>query len=66
LQAQQPPGPAVDFAEAPDESAEAAAVADWLSRQAANGVDYREMAVLFRINAQSPAIEQALADRKIP
>ena len=24
------------------------------------------MAVLFRINAQSPAIEQALADRKIP
>ena len=66
LQAQQPPGPAVDFAEAPDEAAEAAGIADWLSRQAAAGVDYREMAVLYRINAQSPAIEQALADRKIP
>ena len=24
------------------------------------------MAVLFRINAQSPAIEQALADRQVP
>ena len=35
-------------------------------RQAAAGVAYREMAVLFRINAQSPAIEQALADRGIP
>ena len=30
------------------------------------GVDFRDMAVLFRINAQSPSIEQALADRKIP
>ena len=66
LQAQQPPGPAVEFAEASDEAAEAAGIADWLSRQAAAGVDYREMAVLFRINAQSPPVEQALADRKIP
>ena len=29
-------------------------------------MDFRDMAVLFRINAQSPAIEQALADRNIP
>ena len=66
LQAQLPPGPAVEFAEATDEAAEAAGIADWLARQSAGGVDYREMAVLYRINAQSPAIEQALADRKIP
>ncbi len=66
LQAQQPPGPAVEFAEATDEAAEASGIADWLSRQAAAGVDYREMAVLFRITAQSPPVEQALADRKIP
>ena len=66
LQAQQPAGPEVEFVESPDESAEAAGVADWLTKQAAAGVDFRGMAVLFRINAQSPPIEQALADRNIP
>jgi DNA helicase-2/ATP-dependent DNA helicase PcrA len=66
LQAQQPPGPEVELAEAPDEAAEAAGIADWLAQQAAAGVSYREMAVLFRINAQSPPLEQALADRGIP
>jgi len=66
LQAQQPPGPEVELVEAPDEAAEAAGITDWLARQAAAGVSYREMAVLFRINAQSPPVEQALADRGIP
>ena len=41
LQAQQPAGPEVEFAEAPDEPAEAAGIADWLSAQAAAGVAYR-------------------------
>nr|WP_239579083.1 ATP-dependent DNA helicase UvrD2 [Microlunatus panaciterrae] len=66
LQAQREPGPDVVFAEASDEAAEARAVADWLAGLAAQHVDYREMAVLFRINAQSPAYEAALADRGIP
>ncbi len=66
LQAQQPPGPEVEFLEAPDEASEAAGIGDWLARQASDGVQWRDMAVLFRINAQSPAIEQALADRHIP
>ena len=66
LQAQRPPGPEPVLREAPDEAAEAAVVADWLSGLAARGVDYREMAVLFRINAQSPVVEQALAERGIP
>jgi ATP-dependent DNA helicase UvrD/PcrA len=66
LQAQQPTGAEVEFVESPDEADEAAGVADWLSRQAAAGVDFRDMAVLFRINAQSPPIEQALAERNIP
>ncbi len=66
LQAQQPTGPEVELVEAPDEAAEAAGIADWLARQAAAGTSYREMAVLFRINAQSPPLEQALADRGIP
>ena len=66
LQAQQPSGPEVEFVESQDESAEAAGIGDWLAQQAKAGVDFREMAVLFRINAQSPSIEQALADRNIP
>jgi DNA helicase II / ATP-dependent DNA helicase PcrA len=66
LQAQRPAGPEVEFVEAQDESAEAAGVGGWLVQQANAGVDFRNMAVLFRINAQSPAIEQALADRNIP
>lgn len=66
LQAQQSAGPEVEFVESPDESGEAADLADWLAQQAAEGVAFRDMAVLFRINAQSPPIEQALADRNIP
>src|SRR4051794_32413144 len=66
LQAQQSAGPEVECVESPDESGEAADVADWLAQQAAEGVAFRDMAVLFRINAQSPPIEQALADRNIP
>ena len=66
LQAQRPPGPEPEFVQAPDEASEAAEVADWLVRLSATGVPYREMAVLFRINAQSPVVEQALAERGIP
>ncbi|HEV2928858.1 MAG TPA: ATP-dependent helicase, partial [Propionibacteriaceae bacterium] len=66
LQAQQPGGPEVELIEASDEAAEAAGIADWLARLADQGTSYREMTVLFRINAQSPSIEQALADRGIP
>ncbi|WP_231946311.1 ATP-dependent DNA helicase UvrD2 [Auraticoccus monumenti] len=66
LQAQRPPGPEPRFAVAEDEAAEAESVADWLQQQAAAGVEWREMAVLFRTNAQSPALEAALAERDVP
>ena len=66
LLAQQPAGPEVEFVESQDEPAEAAGVGDWVAQQAKAGVDFRDMAVLFRINAQAPPIEQALADRRIP
>jgi DNA helicase-2/ATP-dependent DNA helicase PcrA len=66
LQAQRPAGPTPELAEAADEASDAAGVADWLAGLAAKGVAYREMAVLFRINAQSPPLEQALAEREIP
>ena len=66
LVAQRPDGPQVSFAEASDEASEAAGIADWVEAQHAAGVDYRDIAVLFRINAQSPPLEQALAERRIP
>jgi DNA helicase-2/ATP-dependent DNA helicase PcrA len=66
LVAQRPDGPQVSFAESSDEAAEASGVADWVEAQHAAGVDYRDIAVLYRINAQSPPLEQALADRRIP
>ncbi|THV18755.1 ATP-dependent DNA helicase, partial [Nocardioides caeni] len=49
-----------------DEVAEAAAVADRIVRLHRAGTPYREMAVLFRINAQSEGFEDALTDRGIP
>ncbi len=59
-------GPEPGFAEAGSEPGEAAAVADWVQQLAGRGIPYSEMAVLYRINAQSPAYEAALADRGIP
>jgi DNA helicase-2/ATP-dependent DNA helicase PcrA len=66
LEAQRSPGPEPTFVQAPDEASEAAAVADWFVHLGSIGVAYREMAVLFRINAQSPVVEQAFAERGIP
>ncbi|RNM17568.1 ATP-dependent DNA helicase UvrD2 [Nocardioides pocheonensis] len=66
LRAQQPSGDAVTWRELPDEVAEADAVADHIVRLQREGVPLREMAVLFRINAQSENFEEALASRSIP
>ena len=66
LRAQRAAGPEVAFTEHPDEVAEAAAVADQVKRAAAGGTPYSQMAVLFRINAQSEHHEEALAARNIP
>ncbi len=66
LRSQQLPGPAPELVAATDDAAEAAEVAGWLTQRRADGVEWREMAVLFRINAQSPAVELALAQAGIP
>ena len=66
LRAQQKAGPAVRFVGEPDEVAEARSVADRILRLHQAGTPYGEMAVLFRINAQSETFEDALADRGIP
>lgn len=66
LRSQQKSGSAVRFQGEPDEVAEARSVADRILRLQRAGTPYGEMAVLFRINAQSETFEDALADRGIP
>jgi DNA helicase II / ATP-dependent DNA helicase PcrA len=66
LVAQRPSGPAPTFDGHPDEPAEAAAVAARIGALIAAGTPASEIAVLFRINAQSEVFEEALADAGIP
>jgi DNA helicase-2/ATP-dependent DNA helicase PcrA len=66
LRSQAEPGPAPTWHEATDEVAEAAAVADAIARLHEAGTPLSEIAVLFRINAQSEAFEEALTARAIP
>jgi DNA helicase-2/ATP-dependent DNA helicase PcrA len=66
LVAQRPAAAAPTWHEASDEVAEADAVAEQVQRLRDDGVPLREMAVLFRINAQSEAFEDALSSHGIP
>lgn len=66
LRAQREAGPEVNYAEHADEVAEAEAVAAQVLQLRTAGTPMREVAVLFRINAQSGAFEEALAARGIP
>jgi DNA helicase-2/ATP-dependent DNA helicase PcrA len=66
LRAQRPPGPAVTFTPAPDEVAEAHQIARRIQALRSEGRALSEIAVLFRINAQSEAYEEALSDLAIP
>ncbi|WP_018687150.1 ATP-dependent DNA helicase UvrD2 [Actinokineospora enzanensis] len=66
LVGQRPKGPDPRFAEHADEPAEAAAVAARVHELHEAGTPLSEIAVLFRINAQSEAYEQALAELDIP
>ena len=66
LQAQRPAGPEAKCVEHPDEVAEAAWVAAQIAGLLAEGTPAREIAVLYRVNAQSEAYEQALADAGVP
>ena len=66
LQAQRTAGPAARFVEHPDEVAEAEAVARQIRSLVDGGTPPREIAVLYRVNAQSEAYEQALADVGVP
>ncbi|MEO3748863.1 ATP-dependent DNA helicase UvrD2 [Plantactinospora sp. B5E13] len=66
LVGQRPPGPEPDVRIFPDEPAEAAAVAVRCRELIAAGTPAREIAVLFRTNAQSEAYEKALAEAEVP
>jgi len=59
-------GPEPGFAEFDDGPAEATAVARSIKKLIAAGTPAAEVAVLYRINAQSEAYEQALTDQNIP
>ncbi|AQX14793.1 hypothetical protein BCR15_02275 [Tessaracoccus lapidicaptus] len=66
LQATRPGGPGPTFGGYPDEATESAETARWLTERHADGTRWSEMAVLYRINAQSPSLEAALSERNIP
>ncbi|MGV3563571.1 MAG: UvrD-helicase domain-containing protein [Nocardioides sp.] len=66
LRSEQPAGAAVEFAPQPDEVARAEATAARVLALRDEGVPLSEMAVLFRINAQSEAFEEALSARSLP
>ncbi|MGI5287121.1 ATP-dependent DNA helicase UvrD2 [Nonomuraea polychroma] len=66
LLAQRPDGPKPVFADYDDEPAEAAGVARAIRKLLDKGVPSREIAVLFRVNSQSEAYEEALSKAEIP
>src|SRR5690625_3804069 len=65
LRAQRDDGPAGEYAGHSDAGPEADAIAERIDKLRASGTPLREMAILFRINAQSEAYEEALAARDI-
>jgi DNA helicase II / ATP-dependent DNA helicase PcrA len=65
LSGQREPGPAPSFHEHPDETAEAAAVAASIARLIESGIPPSEIAVLYRVNAQSEVYEEALTEAGI-
>ncbi len=65
LEGQRPGGPEPTFVEYPDETAEARGVVRKIQELIADGVQPAEIAVLFRINAQSAVYEYALEEAGI-
>jgi len=65
LSGQRDPGPAPSFHEHPDETAEATAVAASIARLIESGTAPSEIAVLYRVNAQSEVYEEALTEAGI-
>ena len=65
LEGMRAPGPEPTFASYPDEPAEARDIAAEIKKLIASGTPAREIAILYRINAQSAVFEQALSEAGI-
>lgn len=65
LSGQREPGPVPSFHEHSDEPAEAATVAASIARLIASGTPPSEVAILYRVNAQSEVYEEALTQAGI-
>src|SRR6478752_6168960 len=66
LVGQRDPGPNPTYTEHPDEAAEAATVAKKIKNLIDSGTAASEIAVLYRINAQSEVYEEALTEAGVP
>lgn len=66
LQATRPDGPSPEIHRYPTDVDEATAVANWILTQHRDGVPWRDLAILYRINAQSPPLEAALSEAGVP
>jgi len=66
LESQRESGPEPRIVPCADELSEATMVARWLAEQHEAGVRWRDLAVLYRVHAQSPLFEAALAEAQIP
>lgn len=66
LRPTRPEGPAVVTEAAGDEAEEAESLAHWLAARHRSGVEWSQMAVLFRVNAQALTLEAALSEAKVP
>jgi DNA helicase-2/ATP-dependent DNA helicase PcrA len=66
LRAQRSDGPPVSYSEHADEVSEATAIATEITALHDQGTPWHEIAVLFRINAQSEVFEDALSAAGIP
>lgn len=59
-------GPPPQLTEYDDEYTEAGGMAAWIMAGKIGEIDYRDMAVFYRVNAMSRVLEQALRKHKIP
>ena len=66
LRPTRPDGPAIVTAQSPDQDEEASALSAWLAERHRSGTPWSQMAVLYRVNAQSPVVEAALTQARIP
>ena len=66
LVAQRPPGPRPVLADYPDDTAEAAGLANRVGALLMAGIPAREVAVLVRVNADTERFELALAEAGLP